>query len=185
MAVVVMVLKESVMRTTLLWLVMVAVVLGAARSGSTTGCLRCAFQPSDVTCAPNGGILTFNSVPPNVPAYWNLFARKRGLRSVGRLSGRLKVWSDVRDPGVPGFPGRQSGTVFWGRSARFEGTISGDRFMGVARYRGGARCTFTADLTSGLGGGDPNVFDCRSGSGELLTQGALQVQVIRLSGCRG
>lgn len=173
------------MRTILLSLVVVAVVLGAARSGSTTGCVRCAFHPSDVTCAPNGGIITFNSVPPNIPAYWDLFARKRGLRSVGRLSGRLKVWSDARDPAVPGFPGRRWGDVFRGRTARFEGTVVGDRLEGVARYRGGARCTFTADVTWGLGGADPNAFECRNRSGELLAQGALQVQIIRLSGCGG
>jgi hypothetical protein len=170
---------------TLLSLVAISVVLGGGvRSVSATGCVRCAFLPPDATCVPNGGILSFNSVAPNIPAYWDLFARKRGLRSVGRLSGKLKVWSDARDPGVPGFPGRRSGDVFRGRTAHFKGTIVGHRLEGVARYPGGVRCTFTTDVTWGFGDTEPNAFECRSRSGELLTQGTLQVQTIRLSGCR-
>jgi hypothetical protein len=151
---------ELGMRMTLLSLVVVAIVLGGVRSVSATGCVWCAFLPSDATCVPNGGILSFNSVAPNVPAYWDLFARKRGLRSVGRLSGRLTAWSDARDPGVPGFPGRRWGDVFRGRTARFKGTVVGHRLEGDARYTGGVRCMFTG------------------------THGILQVQVIRLSGCR-
>ena len=70
-------------------LVLAVLTLMAVSAGiaDAAGCRRCAFGglclrgetleaclPSQSACIPNGGILGFNSMPPNVPAYWTVFA---------------------------------------------------------------------------------------------------------------
>jgi hypothetical protein len=133
-------------------------------------------------CAPKGGILLFNSVPPNVPAYWSLFANRR--RPVGRLVGRLKVRSDVVDPGVPGFPGELRDDVYFGESGRFRGTARDDQIEAVASYPDGSSCDFAVTIAFGLGGANPNTFVCRDPAGNVVAQGGVDVQGIRLRGCR-
>jgi hypothetical protein len=151
-------------------------------AGRCDGCVY-TVPPAAVRCVPNGGILVFNSVPPNVPAYWTLFAEPDGARSLRRLDGRLEVFADVEDPGVPGFPGTFDGTVYVGESARFRGVVRRERVRGVAEYADGRRCTFRMRLAFGLGGPRPNAFSCRDAEGRVLAEGALDLQGIRLFGC--
>jgi hypothetical protein len=70
-----------------------------------------------------------------------------------------------------------------GAKARFSGTVADDRLTGVARYHDGATCEFDATIAFGLGEGKPNTFVCRPPSGEVMSQGPLRVQIIRLTGC--
>src|SRR5438477_11748543 len=101
-------------------LVLASFVL-AATSGiaAASACRRCDFGglclkgldlvqcvPSEGPCRTNGGILGFNSVPPNTPAYWTLFVTTPGSRSLRRFAGRLEVWADYTFPPpiVPGLP---------------------------------------------------------------------------------
>jgi hypothetical protein len=176
-----------------------ALVLAAfAGRAAAEGCPPCAFGglcggpadepvecgPTEAKCVPRSGILLFNSVLPNIPAYWTLFAR-RGTPP-GRLVGRLKVFADreLGPPAVPGFPGRCRGRLCFGRPARFDGTVAGDRLTATARYAGGATCEFAGRIAFGLGGAEPNTFVCRRASGEILSQGPFDLQGIRLFGCR-
>jgi hypothetical protein len=133
-------------------------------------------------CVPKGGILVFASVRPNVPVGWTMFASHR--RPLGRLRGRLDAWSDAVDPGVPGFPGQARDDVYRGRSARFRGTADAARVQGVATYADGSTCDFATALGFGLGGATPNAFVCRDATGVVVAQGAVDLQGIRLRGCR-
>jgi hypothetical protein len=191
------------MHVVALVLAMSALAAAAAGRIEAAGCRPCAFgglclegetsvqcRPSRSGCAPAGGILGFNSIRPNVPAYWTLFARGRGRRSLHRLAGRLEVWSDYSagPPSAPGLPAgcdaaSENFPVCSGATARFSGTVANDRLTGVARYRDGATCEFEATIAFGLGEGERNTFVCRAPSGEVMSQGALQVQLIRLKGC--
>ena len=109
------------MRVVTLVLAVFTVMVVSAGTADAAGCRRCAFGglclrgetleeclPSQSACIPNGGILGFNSMPPNVPAYWTLFGQARGRRSLRRLRGRLEVWSDYSAglPSAPGLPKR-------------------------------------------------------------------------------
>lgn len=148
------------------------------------------YRPSRSACAPVGGILGFNSIPPNVPAYWTLFTRARGRRSFHRLAGRLEVWSDYSagPPSAPGLPegcdaASENFPICFGAKARFSGTVADDRLTGVARYHDGATCEFDATIAFGLGERKPNTFVCRAPSGEVMAQRPLRVQIIRLKGC--
>ena len=143
-------------------------------------CRPCPLGESE--CLPRGGILVFTSVRPNVLVSWTMFARHR--RPLGRLRGRLDVWSEAVDPGVPGFPGRARDGIYRGRSARFRGTVDADRVQGTATYTDGSTCDFAMTLGFGLGGATPNAFVCRDATGVVVAQGALNLQVIRLLGCR-
>ncbi|TMA79098.1 MAG: hypothetical protein E6J77_20120 [Deltaproteobacteria bacterium] len=185
----------------------VAVVLASFALAATSAavaastCRRCDFGglcrrgqalvqclPSEGRCRPNGGILGFNSVPPNTPAYWTLFAPARGKRSLRRLAGRLEVWADYTFPRpiVPGLPAEceAADRVCFGTSAVFRGKVRNDRLKGVARYPDGATCEFRGTVSFGLGGARPNAFVCRTPSGDVLSDGPFQLQLIRLSGCR-
>jgi hypothetical protein len=173
----------------------VALAVVAPGTGAASGCLPCQFHgdcgearvpclPSEARCMPNGGILVFNSVAPNVPAYWTLYARRN--RPPGELIGKLKVFADevLGPPSVPGFPGRcRRGTCF-GRTGRFAGTMTGDRLTGVATYRSGAACDFSMTVAWGYGDPEPNTFTCRNAAGDVTSQGAIQLQGIRLFGCQ-
>ena len=172
-------------------------------TAAAAGCRRCAFGglclrggsfaeclPSQSACIPNGGIFGFNSMPPNVPAYWTLFAQARGRRSLRRLAGRLEVWSDYTagPPSAPGLPEHCEPAdgnlpICTGAAAEFKGIVRHDRLRGVARYPGGATCEFGAAIAFGLGALEPNTFTCRTPSGEAMSEGALRVQLIRLKGC--
>jgi hypothetical protein len=144
--------------------------------------------PSQAGCIPNGGILAFNSVPPNVPAYWSFSARPRGRRSLRRLAGPLKVWADYSAgrPVAPGLPEHcdAEDSICFGSKASFCGVVAGDRLTAVARYGDGATCEFGITLSFGFGGTEANAFVCRNPSGEVLSEGAVQLQLIRLRGCR-
>src|SRR5262249_59132337 len=98
-------------------LVLAVLALVTVSARAADGCRRCAFgglcpsgdtrvecPPSRSSCIPDAGILGFNSMPPNAPAYWTLFARGRERRSLRRLAGRLEVWSDY-SAGPPSAPG--------------------------------------------------------------------------------
>ncbi len=190
------------MRAVGLVLAQLALAVVSADMADATRCARCGFagtcetEQGLVECVPsqsgsgcvlNGGILLFNSLPPNIPAYWTLFARSRGTRTLGRLDGRLEVWADRRDglPSVPGFPGRCDADFCFGRRGRFSGAVVGDRFTGTARYADGATCDYDGTIAFGTGPpGESNAFTCRTASGEVTSQGALQVQGIRLRGCK-
>jgi hypothetical protein len=181
-----------VVRSALLGLVLGGLL---ATPAAAAGCSSCFFGgtcivddqlvtcgPTQAGCVPNAGILVFNSVPPNVPAYWTLFAKRR---RPGRLQGRLEVFADEEfgDPAVPGFPGVCEDGICFGRRGRFNGTVVGDEFTAVARYRGGGRCEFRGTLQFGFGGPTPNAFTCRTAGGILLSEGAFHLQGIRLQGC--
>jgi len=157
---------------------------GLCLGGQTLG----EWAPREGRCRPNGGILGFNSVPPNTPAYWTLFVTTQGSRSLRRFAGRLEVWADytLPRPIVPGLPAacEAADRVCFGTSARFRGRVRYDRLTGVARYPDGATCEFRGTVSFGLGGMSPNAFVCRAPSGEVLSDGPFQVQLIRLSGCR-
>jgi hypothetical protein len=172
--------------------IVVLAIMVAPHVASAAGCAPCQFHgecpghvpcpPSAAGCVPNGGILVFNSVPPNVPAYWTLHARRN--RPPGTLLGKLKVFADDERPlPAPGAPWRCTRLGCRGRSARFEGTITGDRLDAVAVYRSGASCTFS--MTIAWGSGDPtaNTFTCTNAAGEVTSQGAVDLQGIRLRGC--
>src|SRR5262249_26662703 len=113
--------RRWAMRVVTLVLAVLTSMAVSPRTAGAAGCRRCAFGglcpsgetfvaclPSQSACIPNGGILGFNSMPPTVPAYWTLFAQARGRRSLGRLRGRLEVWSDYSagPPSAPGLPER-------------------------------------------------------------------------------
>jgi hypothetical protein len=166
-------------------LIILGLVLAAAFGGTSSArrCAPCALL-TDGDCLPDGGILIFNSTPPNVPAYWTLFARHT---RPGRLVGRLRVWGDsqLAMPAVPGFPAvRCEDVVCRGRNGRFVGDVVGMRLTAVARYPRGGSCEFSAEIAFGLGTAKPNTFVCRDQSGAILSEGALQVQGIRLRGCQ-
>jgi hypothetical protein len=135
-------------------------------------------------CVPNGGILVFNSVPPNVPAYWTLFADTHGILSLRRLDGRLEVHADVVDPGVPGFPGELRDGVYFGDSAQLTGTVRRNKVRVLATYPDGSQCNFRLTLAFGLGRARPNAFVCRNAAGEVIADGGVDLQGVRLQGCR-
>lgn len=156
-------------------------------SAVATKCVPCSHGPlagRRSPCVPNGGILGFNSVPPNVPAYWTLFADARGTESLRRLEGKLDVSSDVVDPGVPGFPGQLKGEVYKGASAQFAGDVRRDRVRAVATYPDGSTCTFRLKLAFGFGRPRRNAFVCSNPAGDVIAEGRVDVQLIRLRGCR-
>jgi hypothetical protein len=101
-----------------------------------------------------------------------------------RLEGELDVWSDVVDPGVPGFPGQLEGEVYRGASAQFAGVVRRDRVRAIATYPDGSTCTFRLKLAFGLGQRRPNRFVCNSPAGEVIAEGRVDLQGIRLRGCR-
>jgi hypothetical protein len=160
-----------------------AVVMGAPAIAAASGCRECGTGLSGHRCVPNGGILVFNSVPPNVPVYWTLVAEADGLASLRRLDGTLEAWSDAIDPGIPGFPGTLAGEVYRGASAAFRGAVRSDRLYGLATYPDGRTCEFRVKLAFGLGRGRPNRFVCRSASGATLASGRIDLQGARLRGC--
>ncbi len=182
-------------------IVLIALVLTAASgTAGASSCRRCAFGglcgrgpnlvecvPSQSRCRPNGGILGFNSVPPNTPAYWTLFAdASTGSRSW--FAGRLEVSADYTfpRPNVPGLPAScdAADRVCLGTSAPFRGRIRKDRLKGGARYADGATCEFRGTVAFGFGAERPNRFVCRTPSGAVLSAGRFQMQLIRLKGCR-
>jgi hypothetical protein len=182
------------MRPLRLLLGVAALTLLASRPTLGAGCVPCQFHgecgaahvpctPSEAGCVPNGGILVFNSVRPNVPSYWTLYARRN--RPPGTLTGKLKVFADDERPlPVPGGPWRCSRLGCRGRTARFAGTMTGDRLDGVATHRSGASCTFSMTIAWGFGDPTtPNTFTCTNAAGEVTGQGAIDLQGIRLSGC--
>ncbi len=185
------------MRARAVTLALTLVGLLDSMPASAKGCTPCLFwggcirdgvrvldcTPSEVRCRPNRGILAFNGIPPNEP-YWILNARRS--RTPGRLPGVLRVRVDNDDVAlVPGFPGRRCDRYQCsGRNAQFVGEFGGDRLTGTARYRDGATCEFAMDLVPGYGTSVPNGFVCRDPAGQVLSQGALRVQLIRLRGCR-
>jgi len=157
--------------------------LAAIARALADDCTPCAVGPQRLPrrCGVNGGIVVFNSVPPNVPAYWTLFADARGTESLDRLDGALAAWSDVVHPGVPGFPGRLDGEVYVGTSGRFAGAVTRRRVRGVATYPDGSRCEFRLRLAFGL---RRDRFSCSSPTGETIAEGRVDVQGMRLRGCR-
>lgn len=183
-------------------LALAVLLVGAAAGGEAMAsrCRACTFAglcreggatvecgPKRARCVPNGGILGFNSTAP-APAYWTVFATALGRRSRGRLDGRLAVWADYTYP-VPTVPGLlaqcdASDRICSGAEAEFSGTVTGDHLAAVAHYPDGATCDFTADLTFGLGRGRPNGYVCRGPTGDVVSQGGLRVQLLRVLGCR-
>jgi hypothetical protein len=160
--------------------------LGFASSAASARCRPCGFSGAATDtprCVPNGGLLLFNSVSPNVPAYWVLRADTRGRRTLGRLVGRLEVWSDAIDPGVPGFPGELRDDVYFGDSAALNGSIQGDRIQIGASYDDGSTCEFALTLGFHVAP-ERNSFVCRDPAGDVVAQGAVDLQGIRLRGCR-
>ena len=152
-------------------------------SALAADCAVCSVGPlGPPRCIPNGGILVFNSVPPNVPAYWRLFADARGTESLRRLEGELDVHSDAVDPGVPGFPGRLDGDVYVGTPARFAGVVRHDRVRGTATYPDGSTCRFSMKLA--FGRRRANTFVCNDATGDPIAEGRIDLQGIRLRGCR-
>ena len=173
-------------------LLLVSLIVGSTLCGEAAAarCRLCGFGPSQASqphCIPNAGIVGFNSVPPHAPAYWQVDAARRPGRR-GRLSGRLQVWADYTAgrPEVPGLPGGCDATdgICFGAEAEFRGRVVGDRFHGVARYSDGAQCEFDAVLDFGLGSATPNGYVCRAPSGEVVSEGPLRVQILRLLRCR-
>ena len=179
-------------------LLVVGLVVGVApeTAGAQGRCVPCGFAglcdgvecgPSAAGCTPGNGILVFNSTSPPY-AYWTLFAKKRHGNRFGRLGGKLKVYVDAEVPtaSVPGFPARRCrGSLCFGDNARFLGAVDGDRLLGKARYPNGEVCVFTISLMFGLGDmTEPNHFECRDAPGALLSRGQLDLQGIRLFGCR-
>jgi hypothetical protein len=184
------------MRALLLVLAGLTVAASLGTPAQATGCQACAFGglcrpdgasvpcgPTQAGCVPNGGILLFNSVPPNVPTYWTLFARRGNVP--GRLQGKLSAFADEGPamPSVPAFPGRCRNGLCFGRKGRFVGSVTGDRFTGIASYRRGAVCEFDGTLSFGFGTALPNNFVCRNAHGTVTSEGTLHLQGIRLSGC--
>ena len=168
----------------LLGLALLAGDLGLAGRAIARDCATCTVGQTAARCVPNGGVLIFNSVPPNVPAYWTLLADTRGVDSLRRLDGELAVFSDAEDPGVPGFPGTFDGTVFVGESGSFAGRVHRDRVQGRATWADGSTCGFRLKIAFGLGGSKPNRFLCRDAAGVVTAEGTVDVQGIRLLGCR-
>ena len=162
-------------------LLALALGLSLVATDAAARCRSCALG-SEPGCVPKGGILIFNSVAPNEPAFWTLFASKR--RPPGILDGRLTVWARVVDPGVPGFPGEVRDAVYFGKSARFRGVVLANRIHAVASYRDGSSCDFAVTIDFGLGGENPNAFVCRDPAGNVVAQGGIDLQGIRLRGCR-
>ena len=171
-------------------LVLFAVGAAAGNDAAAARCRVCGFGPSQASqphCVPNAGIVGFNSVPPQTPAYWDVHvSRIPGRR--GRLAGRVRVWADytVGRPDVPGLPAACDAAdgICFGADADLRGRVVGDRFHGVARYPDGARCEFGAVLDFGLGATTPNRYACHARSGELMSDGPLRVQLLRLLRCR-
>lgn len=174
-------------------------IVGASAEGALgrERCVPCGFAgtcdgdetcgPTAAGCRPRDGILVFNSVSPPY-AYWTLFAKRRSGNRRGRLGGKLKVFVDKGVPtgGVPGFPARRCrGSVCFGDNARLKGAIDGDQLAAKARYPGGEVCLFHVSLMRGLGTTTlPNHHICRDAAGSLLSEGPLDLQGIRLFGCR-
>jgi len=147
--------------------------------------------PSRTRCVPTGGILGFNSLPPNIPAYWTLFDDTQDRSSLRRLDGRLETWADYAfgRPAVPGMPQvcqpPEGEDLFcMGAPGEFSAVVRRDRVVGRARYADGATCTFRFLLAFGQGGERPNRFRCRDATGALLSQGVLRVQLLRVRGCK-
>jgi hypothetical protein len=105
-------------------------------------------------------------------------------RPLGRLDGRLEVRSDVADPGVPGFPGELRDGFYFGEPGRFRGSVRENRLQGVASYPDGSRCHFAVTIAFGLGGAELNAFVCNDPAGDLVAWGGVDLQGIRLRGCR-
>ena len=143
--------------------------------------------PSDAGCQPRSGTLVFNSTSPTY-TYWTLFARKKHGNRHGRFGGKLKVHVDEGDPtaAVPGFPPRRCvAETCFGDNARFLGAIEGDLLSAKAYYPNGEVCVFHISLKFGLGEtSEPNHFECRNADSALLSAGPLDLQGIRLFGCR-
>ncbi len=146
--------------------------------------------PSEARCAPAGGIVGFNSLPQNVPVYWNFFVDDRG-RASSQLAGRLEAWADYAAgvPAVPSFPATctpppDESPFCFNQPARLRARVRRDRLIGRVRYPDG-RCTFNFALAFGTEwAGTPNTFACRDARGAVLSEGALQVQILRVHGCR-
>jgi hypothetical protein len=173
------------------------VLLAVSAAAEAARCAPCAFGglcwvgdvshecgPTEADCVPSRGILMWNAVAPNRPAYWLLRARRSAAS--GRLAGKLEVRADAGQPlpNVPGSPWRCRRGFCFGRSARFEGTVAGDGWSGVARHRDGATCEFRGTLRFGDGGAQPNSFTCRDAAAAVVSEGPFDVQGIRLVGCR-
>ena len=142
--------------------------------------------PSVAGCTPRSGILVFNSTTPTY-TYWTLFAKKRLGSRHGRFGGKLKVHVDEGDATatVPGFPPRRCvAETCFGDNARFLGAIADDRLSAKAFYPNGEVCVFHISLKFGLGETEPNHFECRNADSAMLSAGPLDLQGIRLFGCR-
>jgi len=94
----------------------------------------------------------------------------------GRCALRLHGWQAPHDESV--------GWILSGERAEFCGVVRNDRLRGVARYPDGATCEFSATIAFGIGEPEPNMFTCRKPSGEVMSEGVLRVQLIRLKGCK-
>ncbi len=150
-------------------------------------CRPCVFAgpPSaNPSCIANGGLLIFSSVLPDEPASWTLRAASRGRRSRGQLDGRLEVRSESLETNVPGFPRTWRDGFYVGTAARFDGSLQGDRLDAVASYRDGSTCSFALTIGFGVNGRDPNAFVCRDAAGAIVAEGFVDVQGIRLRGCK-
>src|SRR5262249_59753032 len=97
-------------------LVLAVLALVTVSARAADGCRRCTFgglcssgdarvecPPSRSRCMPDAGILGFNSMPPNAPAYWTLFARVRERRSLRPLAWPLATQT-VHARGPPSGP---------------------------------------------------------------------------------
>ena len=70
------------------------------------------------------------------------------------------------------------------RRCAFGGLCLRGETLGRGRYPDRATCEFSATIAFGIGEPEPNTFTCRKPSGEVMSEGALQVQLIRLKGCK-
>src|SRR5439155_25688622 len=98
------------------------------------------------------------------------------VRLLGRPSVRTRLAQALRH-------GERQLPHLLGERAEFSGVVRNDRLTGVARYPDGATCEFSATIAFGIGEPEPNTFTCRKPSGEVMSEGALRVQLIRLKGC--
>ena len=147
--------------------------------------------PSEARCAPTGGIIGFNSLPPNVPVYWDFFIDTR-TKARARFAGRLTAWADYSAgvPAVPDFPaqcpvppGERFPTCF-GVETQLRTKVRRDRLVGRAAYPHGD-CSFNFALAFGTErDGIPNGFACRDTAGVVTSEGKLRVQLLRVLGCR-